>query len=109
MEEVKGSNAFCVYLALCGACYRLRSAQATQERAGNQFKHGTFGSCFVMDFSHFLFLVLFNWTCRAKGACVPEDARGDEEESKEKSGRLTIPARVQLLVQLSFRWTVDDE
>ncbi|KAL7792291.1 hypothetical protein V8C43DRAFT_283014 [Trichoderma afarasin] len=62
-----------------------------------------------MNFFHNLFLVLFNWTCRAKGACVPEDARGNEEESKEKSGRLTIPARVQLLVQLSFRWTVDDE
>lgn len=64
---------------------------------------------FCDEFFSFCVSCPFNWTCRAKGACVPEDARGNEEESKEKSGTLTIPARVQLLVQLSFRWTVDDE
>lgn len=71
------------FVALVIVCARLKQRRRV---AGNQFKHGTFGSCFVMNFFHFLFLVLFNWTCRAKGACVPEDARGNEEESKEKVG-----------------------
>lgn len=66
------------FVALVIVCARLKQRRRGQV---NQFKHGTFGSCFLMDF----FLLLIG-TAEQRGRVFQKTQGGDEEEGKEKVG-----------------------